>query len=286
MKLIGCILLVILQLTGCYIANRFKPVDAEIDAENRRQLEEQYQAGIEEANSWPDAIPSTTDCDSLVFSGIACAAGSSTSINSFRYDDGSWHRRPAPACYRDGKDHGSKTTISNDGLTALVLCLSYRKDLATAEQLRDYRNDNDGFMGEPRNRPFEVVYKPHFMGVLYRLIHSLGGHRAPGIFIPLELKYERELDYVPHIQVLAILTDLRNTGEISESNARLLNDYVSLYPTDYLFAAVLGLVSGRDTSELLLSPTETPTYIRGDQPERFRLVHWLLAARITLYGLE
>jgi hypothetical protein len=276
----------ILALTGCYLVTKYKPVDTiDIDRNTRDLLEREYLDGIKEVNSWTNALPSPTDCDGLVWAGVACAAGADTEINLFQYNAGEWHRRPENACW-DGKDVGSKSTISNDGLVALMLCLSVRSDLSNANYLRDYGEGNRWVMGEPLSRPFEVILKPHFVGMLYRMVHAAGGIESAGARIPLVLKYSHDLDYVAHIQILAMLTDLVNTGELNESNIDLIESYRARYPDDYLIAAVSGLYSGKDVSGMLLEQTVTPTYVRGDSFERFRLVHWLLAAKIVLYGVN
>lgn len=251
---------ILLMVIGCgyfgimKVTEKPRPTD-------RQLLEERYKDNLSKIQGWP----SRTDCDATLWAGIAKAGGVQLDISESQKDTGQWYRRPSMDCYKLGH---SRSTFSNDMLAGVILS-------ANDSQLRNFYGFirlNNYVMGS--GDPGAVVLKPNMLGVLGRRIGMNLAPRYPYI--------ANSKDYVRHIQMLMIYMDGKNTGFITESELKLLKSYED--DIDYLLSAILARYTGKydKATNLLLAEGKPPTYVRGDEPERYRLAHWLFAARIIL----
>lgn len=284
------------------------------------ELRAEYQKGLEayEAESSSRMYwPSVTDCDSLLWSGLAAYAGAPVDLSLAEYYPGEWHRRPAPSCWTkaDG-DVGSKSTISKDMLQGLLLAIWETRDVQTALRLAKFGEDNQWRMGEPYpEMASRVVMSGNLKGQLGRIIYKLTDGRdrrsyrntAP-LYGPVFKDYER------HIQAIGIylygeLDDLVSREmRFRETQAQLIiaGDRQSMAtdiaptmytvlqlshkadPDDAFIGAIYQLYKGdleKPARQLLDPGYKCPTYVRAKQKEDTTLycqVHKLAAMKVIL----
>lgn len=139
------IILTILLLTGCRYVTKHE--SKQHDGVDLSDLKAKYALVYQEVENGSDDTtgwPSTQDCDSLLWAGIACSVGLPVQIDRAEYNPGEIHRRPEKLCYSDELgDIGAKSTISRDMLTGYMSCLWTRKDLAAFQRLADYGDKYD-----------------------------------------------------------------------------------------------------------------------------------------------
>ena len=277
--------LILLLLTSCSFPNKAKQVD------HNEDLQFFYDVTYKEVLGELDPVTgwiTNTDCDSLLFSGIACSLDFPVRIELAEYAPGEIHRRPFNSCYtKDHGDQGSKSTISRDMLTGYMSCLWERKDLDGFKRLADYGEKHAWIMGEPASMVSRVSFGGNLTGLLGRALYSLSGHGSDRTYRHLPTSYLPVLkDYERHVQVQGILLQDKVSGGITDEMLERLKDHAATYPDDQLFSAALGRFTGDQshTIELLLKDTPCSSYVRGEKPETYCLINWLQAARIVLDG--
>ena len=252
--------------------------------------------------------PSETDCDGLLFAGQACAAGMDLDIHRAELEPGIWHRRPEKACHteQDG-DVGSKSSISNDMVLGLYVCLYARGDYESLKRFADVSEKNKWLIGIPKERVQEVLLKPNQVGYLGRMLLDLsdgkdrrGYAKLFAAYLPVTEDYQRHLlalgvylngliaenleakglkPYSDKDQVVSTISGLKDHA------VEALDKLIEAEPNNYFFHAVRGIYSGdmAPAITLLLSDeTPRPTYVRGDRADRFELAHWLFTTDIVL----
>lgn len=242
------------------------------------QMRTLYYERLEQANNW-GGWPSEDDCDGLVWAGVAAASGVKLDL-SRAFHSGQINRRPDVPCYPDDNNNDgrpdSRSTISNDGLVALMLGSYLSGNGEILKRMASIGEANNWVYGKPWPSGIAEVYlKPWFQGLLGRL----NGGKTSYSKIPLTLQYSSE-DYPAHIQTLAMIAESKVKGGLSSSNIELLKRYHHREPGDYLIRSVYGQYNGSVSKAFML--VQPPSYVRGGEPERFALVHWLLAAKIYL----
>lgn len=246
-------------LLGCGESGIIKSKQPQATAKQR--LAAKYSANKAKLSGWP----SRTDCDATLWAGLARAGGVNLDITASKAKTGQWFRRPSKDCYSTGS---SRSDFSNDMAVGVILSASVNdlKHWFSWVRRNDYR------MGE--GDPGAAVMKPNVLGVLGRRINANLAPRLP--------YFPNKKDYVRHIQMLMIFIDGKSTGHITESELKLLQRYDD--GKDYLLSAIIARYTGKydKVINLLLAEGSPPTYVRGDEPERYRLAHWLFAASIVL----
>ena len=243
--------------------------------------------------------PAPTDCDGLLWAGLACGVGAKVNITLAEYEPGEWHRRPPPSCWTaNGGDQGSASTISGDMFQGVYRCGWALKDAGMLERMADYGEARNWVMGQPYPEAADrVLLRPNQVGMLGQLLYALTGgeinkpYRAwPAVYAPVAA------DYARHLQALEI--SLR--GEVAESVHSLalaINDnqlaalqrLADAEPLNPLFAAALGTYNGElvRAVDLLLDPaTPVPTYVRCNNQRACELVAWLTASKLALSHLQ
>lgn len=226
--------------------------------------------------------PSSTDCDGTLWAGLAVVSGvGSVQIGRAEYSSGEIHRRPAPSCWYDGEDHGSRSTVSRDMLTGYMWAMWVKGDREALERLADYGERHQWKMGEPeadgRTRLTANGY-----GLIARMIKNLGGATKVYILAP-SLFFSNGADYEKHLNLIGILQNGQVDGAISSHSKEVLRDLYNDSPNDALFCAAQALYISGDAAPceaLLLGDYSYPSYIRGDA--NYRYVHWLLAAKVLI----
>jgi hypothetical protein len=216
------------------------------------------------------SIESAIDCDLALWLGLAKASGvDSIDLSSLEYAPGEIHRRPIATgpCWKDGKDLGSRSTVSRDMLTGYLWGRWVEGDLDAIQRLYDYGKARVWQMGEPKTQPevFLMQVKVPGGGNLLGIICQVLGCEAPAVvYAPVSE------DYAQHLQALGILL----FGEVSGSGFTLdidglmrkrLEALVEGSPKDALFQAVLAVYSGDFTAaeDLILDPGyQCPSYVR------------------------
>jgi len=225
-------------------------------------------------------IPSKTDCDGLLWAGLAKAGGVELDLDAFQSDSGELHRRPSKDCYETGD---SRSSVSNDMIVGWAWGVYYSKDAKALEKFLQFAEDNKMIVGKPKNGVGEVLVKPNVQGLLGRLSYhlKLGSRPYGGIRLPYQ---ESNKDYVKHIQTLMIALDGELSDKMPELDIKLVCKYAKEDKDDYLMAAVCSVYNGgiTDAINLLIEEPEPPSYVRGDQKERYRLAHWLFTANYLL----
>lgn len=163
---------------------------------------EAYEAATQSRGYWP----STTDCDGLLWISLVSFAGVPVDLSLAEYYPGEWHRRPAPSCWADGKDVGSKSTISRDMLQGLLLATWETGDVQAALRLAKYGEDRQWIMGEPYpEMASRVEMGDNLKGQLGRIIYKLTDERDSREYRKIKPLYGPVLqDYERHIQAIGI----------------------------------------------------------------------------------
>lgn len=307
------ILLTFLLLTACGTVERHEAKDVEPSA----QLADLYALRLQEyidLTADRAGWASDTDCDSLIWSGLACAGGAPVAISKAEYAPGYIHRRPAPSCFT-GVDAGSKSTVSNDQMLGYLWCAWSNKDAGAFERLADYGEDRDWVMGEPVTEPGDVVLKPNQIGMTGRALYVLSNGSDDRYYRRLFRYYHPvEADYERHLQAIGIalqgeITAALEAGsldatvhpqsddgpaqaslallDINGEMMKRLEDLTKSEPENALFHVALGTYTGDMTRgvELLLGDPPRPTYVRskgGLADDAFARAEWLFAARLAL----
>ena len=252
-------LLILSFLLGCGQFGIIKTKPAP-QASKKELLQAQYKVNKAKLTGWP----SRTDCDGVLWASEALLGGISLDIYEARDKEGKWYRSPSHDCFDTGR---SRSDFSNDMLVGIVLAC----DGNAVRRYYAWLVRHNFIMG--RGDRGATFVKPNVLGVLKRSL----GKPAP------RLPYIRNnKDYVRHIQMLMIYIDGRTTGYITEHELEVLESYDD--GKDYLLTAIVARYNGdyERAIKLLLEEGHQPSYVRGDQPERYRLAHWLFAANIIL----
>lgn len=229
-----------------------------------------------------DEWPSRTDCDALLWAGLSRSAGSHVDLTEAEYAPGDMHRRPTPECY----PNESASSISGDMLIGYMLGLWHSHDLQALQRLADYGEAHNWVMGEgPISR---TVLRFNDQSLLGRAIWELSEHQDDRSYRHFPIIYFPVVeDYEEHLQVLSILLYGEIMGTIDQDSYTRLSALCTENPKDALMQADCGIYTGNMSiaTGLLLDPTySAPSYVRG--APNYSLVHWLLAARVTLDRLE
>jgi len=220
--------------------------------------------------------PSATDCDGLLWAGLAAAAGQSVDLELAEYSPGEMHRRPRPPCW-DGEDKGSKSTISRDMLTGYLYATWRRKDGHAAQRLAEYGERHDWVMGGGDRSRTDM--RANLKGLLGRMLAALTSDRPEYRFLPA-LYVPGGADYERHIAVLGVLLQGEVAGGIQHDMFLTLKGNAEDNPQDALFQAAYGVYTGDmgPALDLLLNPAYAPPkYVRGAE-EVYKLVHFVFAA--------
>lgn len=261
MRLLEIIILVLtLNLISCGHSGIIKP-SKKPQTTKTQELEARYLQNLDKLTGWP----SSTDCDATLWAGIAKAGGVDLDITASKAPTGQWFRRPNQDCYITGS---SRSDFSNDMALGIILSASD----ASLKHWYGWVVKNNYRMGN--GDPGATILKPNVRAVLGRKLGINLGPRLPYV--------RNDKDYVRHIQTLMIYVDGRSTGYITAHELKLLESYDD--GRDYLILAMIARYTGKydKVINLLLAEGSPPTYVRGDEPERYRLAHWLFAASIIL----
>lgn len=245
-----------------------------------KELQEQYTSKLQElqqlSNDNVAKWPNDHDCDAALWAGVARAAGADwVDISAALRPDGRPTRRPFRDCAFPDE---SKATTSNDMITGTLLGLQAAKDVESVLRLYRYGEDNNWIMGQPEWYVARVLLRPNGVTLLARVLYQLtDGQRdyairlAPVVYGPVQADYEQ------HLILLSRIIEKRAGGPqygMAVAEKMLAN----AAPLDALAQAVAGRYN--QAAVLLISDYKSPTYVRG--ADVYHLVHWLLAARITL----
>lgn len=181
-----------------------------------------------------------SSCDSLLFSGLAGAAGLQVDLLSARRQDGRWERRPLSQgpCFPTL----SKSSISRDMLLGVLWWAWRERRPDVLEDLFQYAVSHDLVLGEhdgSLDGRARVLATPALLSVLARAVEALGGphHRLadlPLVEFPVPRGFQR------HLQALLVGLDREVTGSLSDHNRSLLEAAAEDDPLNPLFPAVLG----------------------------------------------
>lgn len=223
--------------------------------------------------------PADAECDGALWAGVARAAGADwVDMSAALRPDGRPTRKPLRDCVTPDE---SATTTSNDMITGIILGLSASGDSSSILKLYQYGERHDWIMGYPEWYLSRVLLRPNGVTLMARILYQLsGGERdyfirlAPVVYGPVDGDYEG------HLLLLSRIIEKKAGGpqygmEIAETL------FAKAHPSDALAQAVAGNYLG--SALLLTGDYKSPTYVRGD--EVYHLVHWLLAARVTLDGM-
>jgi len=191
-------------------------------------------AGIMAAH--PSGWIAPNSCDGALWSYKTAAATCPGSFNpqASEFEPGRYGRRPPPPCW-DGQDNGSPTTWSGDMGKGLFTYAWRCKRLDMAEEHAAYGEANNWVMGEgePGAVLSRAVYRPTMVGLLYRVIHALGGEDNPKRLVP-QVFSGGLTDFEAHLQMLTIAL----MGEMGEATGEA--DAVPAPPpegAEYVFLA-------------------------------------------------
>lgn len=252
----------------------------DLPPEKKQSLEVKYQEKLEElrentkthAGGWP----SDEDCDGALWAGVARAAGADwIDMAASIQENGRPTRRPYIDCETPLQ---SRTTTSNDMMMGIMLGNFVAGNLHQLKTMWDYGTIHSWIMGYPEWYIARVLLRPNGISLLARTIYTLSNGEtdyamrfSPVLYGPTSADYETHLALLS--RYLQKLTGGPQYG----------TDYVEVIvsqatPLDALAQALAGNKEG--ASDLLLSDYVSPSYVRGHP--NYHIVHWLLAAHITL----
>lgn len=246
------------------------------------ELQEQYDRKLAELKDLSkDHIagwPSDHDCDAALWAGVARAAGAEwVDMSAALQPDGRPTRRPLRDCVTPDE---SKATTSNDMITGIILGMQAGKDDLSVLKLYRYGLDNNWIMGYPEWYVARVLLRPNGITLLARVLYQLTEGKKDYAVRLLPIVYGPvQADYEQHLLLLSRIIEKRAGGaqygmEVAE---KIL---AKSAPLDALAQAVAGNYT--QAAILLTGDYQSPTYVRGHP--NYPLVHWLLAARVTLDG--
>lgn len=224
--------------------------------------------------------PTDSECDGALWAGVARAAGADwVDMSAALRPDGRPTRKPLRDCVTPDE---SATTTSNDMITGILLGLQEARDADSVHRLYTYGESHDWIMGTPEWYISRVLLRPNGVTLMARIIYRLsGGERdyairlAPVVYGPVDGDYEG------HLLLLSRIIEKKAGGpQYWASVAETL--FAKAHPGDALAQAVAGNYLG--AALLLTGDYKSPTYVRGD--DIYHLVHWLLAARVTLDNIS
>ncbi len=246
------------------------------------ELEEQYNAKLVELREMSKEHiakwPSDHDCDGALWAGIARSAGATwVEMDAALQPDGRPTRRPLRDCVTPDE---SKATTSNDMITGILLGLQAAKDDRSIYKLYQYGLANNWIMGYPEWYMARVLLRPNGITLLARVLYQLtDGKRDYAVRLMPVVYGPVQADYEQHLILLSRIIEKQAGGaqygmEVAE---KIL---AKTSPLDALAQAVAGNYT--QASILLTGDYTAPTYVRGH--ESYKLVHWCLAAKVTLDG--
>ena len=292
----------LLLLTSCSYLTKHegKQTDASLPLDG---LREKYNAVYQEVESELDPATgwiSHIDCDSLLWNGLACSLGFPVNIELAEYEPGLMGRRPREPhgqCFtEENGDVGSKSSMSRDSATGYLSCLWGRKDLLAMQRFATRSENNDWFIGIPKDRFFETNLYFNLAGLLGRMIYvaSSGAddryYRRTGyLYPPVEKDFERNIQTQGILLQDGVDAAYNLTTAINKEMLDRLKENAAAYPDDFLFSAALGRFTGDQSRalDLLLSDTLVcPSYARGERPDVYCKIIWIQAAKIVLDHLD
>lgn len=274
---LSLLLTVIALLIGCGSSGLSSDQRASLQAEYDSRLAELRTMSLNHVAGWP----SDEDCDGALWAGIAVAAGADwVDISAAVQPDGRPTRKPFSDCGPGelGYNSGSSTTISNDMITGILLGLNHTRDSATAKRLWDYGYHHSWIMGEPNWYASRVLLRPNGITMLARVLHKVSsGHYDYAARWSAVVYGPVVEDYEGHLLLLGRYLQSKVGGP--QYGMEAAEELMGFYKKDDALAqAVAGNYSR--AAGLLLGNYQYPSYVRGH--DSYHLVHWLLAARITL----
>lgn len=245
---------------------------ADLAALYEQKLEELRLASLDHEAGWP----SDHDCDAALWAGIARAAGATWVDMSAALDhNGRPTRRPNKDC---DTPHESATTTSNDMMTGIILGLYTAGDIDSLHAMWKYGYERAWVMGFPEWFLARVYLRPNGVSLLARALYRLsGGSINYGMRLSPLLYGPTQADYATHLTLLSRLIQKRVGGP--QYGTELAEQILAnRHPHDALAQAIAG--KSKAAFNLLRKEYSSPSYVRGH--DNYRLVHWLLAARVAL----
>ena len=225
------------------------------------------------------------DCDGYLWQGKFCAA---TGCKMDDYEeDGRLYRRPAPRCYENGVDQGSKTTWSKDmavgGLIPMVLL---QGDFELMKRHLDYGDKNSWLMGEPQKGADEltrIFYNPPLVDLLFDVEMYARVKKAPKYY---DFYTQQHLvDYQAHLQVAKIWAKSYMRQEFSEGEVSAIKKHFERVPRSPFYAFVYAQATGDFepiTKECLSEEVYFGDYIRCHDPVMCGMAEKVFACHLLI----
>lgn len=170
----------------------------------------------------PEGFVESSECDSLLFTGLAYASGHWVDLESARGDNGLWYRTPDHKCYDEGRS-GSDT--SKDQLVGLQWGLYIHNHDDLLRDLYDYGDSKRWVFG--RGSLDRTYFLPQFQNTLRALIG-----KKP--IIP-EVIIDPLKDHQRHIIALNLILRGEKLGYIRDNALDLIASFRKRDPQNALF---------------------------------------------------
>lgn len=203
-------------------------------------------------NKYLDLLPEVQDthgfidskhCDSLGFTSLlGCVPAVNPNIQAAQDPiTRLWHRRDYRLpCFCDGKDLGSKSTISKDMLLSLSWFCFFNKRLDITEEIIKYALSHWGVMGE--GELSRTWIGPQLLATYAMISAKLGGPKRPWLtWIPLlPAGGKNQLPYQRHLEVLHIALRGELGARVPQAHRKALQAHFRWNPENPLFAWAVG----------------------------------------------
>lgn len=179
----------------------------------------------------PQGWVHTDKCDALLWSSLlAVGRGEKIDITAARNENNQWFRRPAKDCLSSG---GSKSTISRDMLTGLMIYALHFKDEDVVNSLWKYGSENNWVMGQ--GDPSRTLMSPGLVGMLADIRQHVTG--AKSVLSNIPQVYSVEPGYTTHLSLLGIYIRGK-VGKMGISETNALKDILAKNPNNPLAIAL------------------------------------------------
>ena len=238
----------------------------------------------------PDTDWLNNGCDALLWESKYSSVTMDSDIRATEYDGspGRFGRTPIKRCFSQGEDNGSKSTWSRDMGMGLILWAWRANALDVLEDHERYGRENTWKMGEPI-ADGRVLYTPQMIGILYSVIHAMGGANNANRHWPT-IWTKGLVDYQAHLQMMSILIQYEIEKDIKKVMYERIVEHSDREPNNVFYQALKAKFTGNyDKASELCVNGSVGDYVRLSEDQnanRARLSELIFSCDLILRAYE